>query len=98
MPPTFKEQLSDVKIPTNTNLDLSVTVDGFPEPTLEWSKDDKLLVKSNKCNISNEGQISKLQISTMTEADEGLYSVAAKNCVGEISSSCKALVEGNLMH
>ena len=71
-----------------------MTVNGYPEPTVEWKKDDKPLKKSKKNNISNEGQVSKMQIIAMTEADDGIYSITAKNCVGETTSSCKAAVEG----
>ena len=71
-----------------------MTVDGFPEPTVEWKRDNKPLKHSNKCNISKEGQVARMQINSMTEADDGVFSITAINCVGETSSSCKAAVEG----
>ncbi len=76
-PVTIIEQPGNTKAFEGESVTLSVTVDGYPEPQVDWYKDGQKLATDK----------SKLVINGLTAADAGSYYCIAKNKVNEIKCS-----------
>eukprot|EP00090_Calanus_glacialis_P035353 TRINITY_DN60373_c0_g1_i1.p1 TRINITY_DN60373_c0_g1~~TRINITY_DN60373_c0_g1_i1.p1 ORF type:complete len:485 (-),score=93.30 TRINITY_DN60373_c0_g1_i1:118-1572(-) len=79
-PPVFSARTKEAeksKIQTvGSDLKLSCSASGFPEPTVHWYKDDQL--------YQNRGDLS---IRSLQQRDSGAYSCVAQNIIGTISTT-----------
>lgn len=87
--PTIQEELTDVVITRKVTLSLSCIVSGFPEPEVEWFKDNVRL--ENLSTYSN--RVAKLVIENTTEHHSGSYKCVAKNVCGSAVTSCTVRVQ-----
>lgn len=88
-PPIIQEELTDVTISRKVTLTLSCIIGGFPEPDVEWFKDNVRVER--KSTYSN--RVAKLVIESTTETDAGSYKCIAKNVCGVAESSCTVTVQ-----
>ena len=86
-PPRFTKELVSNKCLMESSYDADITVEGIPEPTLAWFKNDETLVFSE--NVQLEGS-TKLHVDKFQISDSGVYRVVATN------SSGTAKTEANL--
>ncbi|KAK0144704.1 Neural cell adhesion molecule 1 [Merluccius polli] len=64
-----------------TSAMLACDVDGFPDPTVTWARNDVVLETDEKYSLNNDG--SELIIRDVTKVDEGDYTCIARNKAGE---------------
>lgn len=74
---------NELLIEVGQPLDLSLNVSGVPAPTFTWKRGNTVL---------NNQTTRRLQISSMTLADAGLYTASATNGSTDKSNSCQVLV------
>uniref|UniRef100_A0A8C3Y2F1 Neural cell adhesion molecule 1 n=1 Tax=Catharus ustulatus TaxID=91951 RepID=A0A8C3Y2F1_CATUS len=90
VPPSVRARQSTMN--ATANLSQSVTLacdaDGFPEPTVTWTKDGEPLeevVDEDKFSLSYDG--SELQIRRVDKSDEAEYICIAENKAGEADAT-----------
>ncbi|KAF4802265.1 hypothetical protein TURU_027303 [Turdus rufiventris] len=95
VPPSVRARQSTMN--ATANLSQSVTLacdaDGFPEPTVTWTKDGEPLeevVDEDKFSLSSDG--SELQIRRVDKSDEAEYTCIAENKAGEADATIQLKV------
>ena len=89
--PYFINDPEDVTALSGEDVKLQCNVNGDPEPSVVWHREDGQIQKMGKASI-NKGHY--LTISSVTPEDEGVYICEARNSVGTISSSVSLSVHG----
>lgn len=87
--PIIQQELTDITITRKVTLTLSCIIGGFPEPEVEWFKDNVRLEKLS--TYSNRE--AKLVIENTTEHHSGSYKCVAKNVCGSAETSCTVTVQ-----
>ncbi|KAG7264318.1 hypothetical protein CRUP_008464, partial [Coryphaenoides rupestris] len=64
-----------------TSAMLACDVDGFPEPTVTWARNNIVLETDEKYSLNEDG--SELTIKNITKVDEGDYACIARNKAGD---------------
>ena len=73
---------------------MSVCIEGVPKPESSWFKDDMRIIEDDSLSIEVDGNCQTLSIPDVVEEDCGIYSVVAKNEVGEAQSQAHLSVFG----
>ncbi|XP_023224402.1 muscle M-line assembly protein unc-89-like [Centruroides sculpturatus] len=82
--PRFKEKLMDSRLIENTNARFTITVDGVPEPTVTFYKNETELKQDNRIKIiSTIKGVYELIMDSVTLSDAGKYSCVAVNSEGQ---------------
>ncbi|XP_067119962.1 muscle M-line assembly protein unc-89-like [Centruroides vittatus] len=82
--PCFKEKLMDSRLIENTNARFTITVDGAPEPTVTFYKNETELKQDNRIKIiSTIKGVYELIMDSVTLSDAGKYSCVAVNSEGQ---------------
>lgn len=71
-PPKIKTKLEDVSINIEQTLKLSVEVEGIPKPKVEFYKDGKVIIPSDRTKIVEEGDSLTLIIEKTILKDSGM--------------------------
>lgn len=99
-PPQFLKELTDMRLPQETDNRIEVKVSGIPFPQIEWFKDGvKIDVQqhSNKYKFErdmNTGTLTLVVFNCKTDLDSGLYKARIYNPGGECSSEGNVIVKG----
>lgn len=80
VPESYRESLLFDK---NETIKLKLSFTGRPTPTAEWSKDDVLLVKSDKCTVDTAEGVSSVIIPDAQRSNSGKYTLRVFNEHGE---------------
>jgi len=73
---------------------LEIKADGYPKPTLAWTKDGKEIKANEKYRfLCEDDESTALIIKNVEIADAGEYKVVATNDLGEDETSCKVVVK-----
>ena len=91
-PPKFLEELTDTKVTLGADLKLKAVLDGYPQPTLKWTK-DKLAISAPVFQFNADDPLC-LTVAEATNQISGVYSITAKNIGGEAKTSCTVKVQG----
>ena len=69
------------------------TVDGNPEPSIDWTKDNVVLdiAADSDLSESNSGKVQFLTIENVHRSDEGQYRCVANNSIGSATSQACSL-------
>ena len=69
------------------------TVDGNPEPSIDWTKDNVALniTADPDLSQSNSGKVHLLEIQNVYRSDEGQYRCVANNSIGSATSEAGSL-------
>ena len=69
------------------------TVDGNPEPSIDWTKDNVALdiAADSDLRESNSGKVHFLEIQNVHRSDEGHYRCVANNSIGSATSQAGSL-------
>ena len=71
-------------------------VSGSPDPEIEWLRDDQKIEQGDRggrCRVTREEGKCSLEIQGVTPADEGEYSIVARNSAGIAQCTCQLLVD-----
>lgn len=92
-PPSFKQQLApQLKIDDGSRLELTVKVQGDPEPQVTWLKNERIVSSSDVVDLRYKNGVASLTIAEVFPEDEGEYVCTATNSIGTISTSCKLTI------
>ncbi|XP_058116992.1 papilin [Anopheles ziemanni] len=75
----------------NSNFSINCTVDGYPRPTVNWFKDDQILVPTDRIHISDT---NVLTVAGAIPSDSGRYKCLARNDQSEAFQEKSLRVEG----
>ncbi|XP_028658342.2 alpha-protein kinase 2 [Erpetoichthys calabaricus] len=92
--PQFIATLRSQTVFEKSDVQLSCTVSGFPEPVVTWYKNGRTLTDLGgcaQCETLMDGYIHTLHLSKCAEKDAAVYQVSAQNTQGIIS--CSAVLE-----
>jgi len=78
-----------------TQLKLTASVGGRPQPTIEWLKDNVPLKSSPSIDIKSTSSLCTVAIRSATPKDAGVYTCVAKNEVGECKADCNVKIEAS---
>ena len=92
--PTIIKPLQDMEIFEGDHAKMSVCIEGVPKPESSWYKDDMRIIEDDSLSIEIEGNHQTLSIPDVVEEDCGIYSIIAKNEVGEAQSQASLSVVG----
>ena len=65
---------------------------GNPTPTIEWRKDLRLIVATNRIEMTSHGDTHFLRIKRAIQSDAGLYTCVAKSSQGHRDSTPAQLI------
>ena len=86
--------LNDLEQYLYDSIPISCAFNGFPEPDVEWRRNGKAIVNSDRIKISSCATSSVLEISDLQYTDEGEYVCILTNELGEDSTSMDLYIEG----
>ena len=92
MPGFTKHPVNTVKIEGETAI-FNCTVDGNPEPSIDWTKDNVTLdiTADPDLNQTKSGKVHFLTIQNVHRSDEGQYRCVANNSIGSATSQAGSL-------
>lgn len=82
-PKICRKSLVDKNIKVNQQLDLSIPVEGEPAPECKWLINGKEISAADNIKVSYAPNVAKLLLIPARRANEGKYSLEAKNKWGE---------------
>ncbi|XP_067300457.1 striated muscle preferentially expressed protein kinase isoform X2 [Pseudorasbora parva] len=91
--PLFTRQLDVLEVIEGRNARFDCKVSGTPPPQVNWSHFDHPLEENEDIRILKEGGRHSLIISHVTNEDEGLYTVVARNSYGEAECAAELYVQ-----
>ncbi|EJD74527.1 CAMK/MLCK protein kinase [Loa loa] len=87
-PPVIVNAPTNMSVEHGNDLILSVTVRGYPEPAVIWTKNMVSIASGEKYQMANNGDIFTLTIRNCTKEDRGKYELQAVN----LSGTAKAII------
>lgn len=96
--PEFSDEYGDLPIEINEGdeLKINVTIQGNPRPDVEWYKDDRLLKRTSRVNLSARGNKFGVIIFSVVPEDSGVYKCVAKSAAGTTTKTFQVNIEGKL--
>ncbi|XP_023314705.1 twitchin isoform X11 [Trichogramma pretiosum] len=93
-PPSFSQKLrSTTSVTDGSRLELTVQVNGDPEPQVTWTKNDKIMESSDVIDLRYRNGQASLTIAEVFPEDAGLYVCTATNSIGSVSTSTELTVD-----
>ena len=94
--PTFTdgEESAPMNVTDGDELSLTVSIEGKPEPTVEWYKDDKKLRKTSRVKMDAKGDKFSLVILNVTPEDSGKYKCEASSKAGTVTRTFDVNIAG----
>lgn len=93
-PPVFAQQLdAAMTLDDGSRLELSVVVEGDPEPQITWLKNEQIVTSSDVVDLRYRGGIASLTIAEVFPEDEGEYVCTATNSIGTVTTTCKLTIK-----
>ncbi|XP_026462647.1 obscurin-like [Ctenocephalides felis] len=88
--PFFREKPRNIAIVAGRDAELSCLATGDPKPTLQWFKNESVLMENKRITVTEDEQVFKtlalrstLRFTPAAEFDAGSYKVVARNSVGQ---------------
>uniref|UniRef100_A0A158Q7F2 Myosin light chain kinase, smooth muscle n=1 Tax=Elaeophora elaphi TaxID=1147741 RepID=A0A158Q7F2_9BILA len=91
-PPVILNAPTNASVEQGNDLTLSVTVRGYPEPAVVWTKNMVSIASGEKYQMANSGEVFTLTICNCTNEDHGKYELQAVN----LSGTAKAIIAVNV--
>nr|KAG5709145.1 hypothetical protein BaRGS_028601 [Batillaria attramentaria] len=91
--PKFSETLSPVELTEGDRLVLSCSVNGKPEPNVDWFLNGQLLSSDDVVSISYKRGTCRLEIAETVLDDEGEYVCKATNTAGVASTKTNVTIK-----
>ncbi|XP_046556056.1 obscurin-like [Haliotis rubra] len=93
-PPTIVVPLKETTFVERGSGQLLCRIDGYPAPSVKWSKDWRPLSETSRIYVSHEKPDTwTMNINNVMSMDEGQYMVVAENVAGKVHCSCRLTVE-----
>lgn len=93
-PPDFILKPRSRSVFEGSNARFTCTVNGDPEPIMEWYFEGELFVPDKRRELKVRNGIATLVIGDACAEDIGDYKVVAKNELGEISHTATLMIDG----
>ncbi|XP_071807106.1 peroxidasin homolog isoform X2 [Asterias amurensis] len=87
--PTFSVEPSDTEIQQGTTVTLDCSANGYPRPTIEWTRHGQSVVEDSRFTLLASGS---LHINSIQPLDRGEYTCTATNQAGTRSTSATVTV------
>ena len=81
--PVIIKDLEDISVSEGSECSFVITVDGNPNPTVEWYKNDAKLKPDKRFTTRFEEKTFYLTITDGMSADQGKFKVLVKHKVGQ---------------
>ncbi|XP_018338023.1 PREDICTED: titin-like isoform X4 [Trachymyrmex septentrionalis] len=91
--PRFISPITGIIVDQGTDVVLEGTIDGFPQPTILWSKNGQELTLKDNIKISYAHNHVKLELKNVNAKDAGRYTCTVSNDVGTTSSTADLVVK-----
>jgi hypothetical protein len=92
VPPLIVKDLEDVSVTEGSECAFTITVDGNPNPTVEWFKNDVKLKPDKRFTTRYEEKTFYLTITNAQMADAGKFKAIVKNKAGQVESRVASLI------
>lgn len=89
--PVFLSQLPPTAVSAGETARLTVRISGFPKPTVQWSRNGKVIKSSSTYQMVEENDEYTLVVTKVTAEYEGEYSCTAANRFGQ--TTCTTYLE-----
>jgi len=93
-PRICRKAMEEKIIKTNQQLDLSIPVEGEPAPECKWTYNGQEIKSGDNVKVSYSANMAKLLLIPARRANEGKYTLTAKNQHGEDTVECNVSVFG----
>lgn len=94
-PPQFAKPLSDIVVDEGDRVVFICFVKGYPEPTIDWQKDQVSVGNNTDYKTSYDNGFCKLEIDESFASDSATFSCIASNSAGVCANTAKLLVNEN---
>ncbi|XP_067210497.1 uncharacterized protein zormin isoform X3 [Linepithema humile] len=91
--PRFVSPITGMIVDQGTDVVLEGIIDGFPQPTILWSKNGQKLTSTDNMKISYAHNHVKLELKNVNIKDAGRYTCTVSNDVGSASSTADLVVK-----
>lgn len=93
VPPKIKKRLGQPKVVSESDsLTLLIEVETDPEPTVEWIKDETVVMADERIKITHDGEKYTLKIDKVSGIDAGEYKAKISNAHGSLFDSTRVQV------
>ncbi|XP_078085249.1 titin-like [Mustelus asterias] len=89
--PAFVKSISSIEVVVEDVAKFTVTITGFPKPSIQWFYNSKKLTTSSNCKFVYDRDEYSLIIPYAKFTDEGEYTCSAANVLG--TTSCSAYLK-----
>uniref|UniRef100_A0A8D2EBC5 Obscurin n=1 Tax=Theropithecus gelada TaxID=9565 RepID=A0A8D2EBC5_THEGE len=93
-PPSMQVTIEDVQAQTGTMAQFEAVIEGDPQPSVTWYKDNVQLVDSTRLSQQQEGTTYSLVLRHVASKDAGVYTCLAQNAGGQVLCKAELLVLG----
>ncbi|XP_051161941.1 muscle M-line assembly protein unc-89 isoform X2 [Leptopilina boulardi] len=91
--PRFVSPVTGMIVDQATDVVLEGIVDGFPQPTVTWAKNNQELRTKDGVKMSYQQNHARLELKNVNVKDAGRYTCTAVNSVGNASSTADLVVK-----
>ena len=91
--PVIKDGPQDAKTKEGEPAEFKVKITGYPEPTVQWYINEKIVEQSSTTIISHSGEDYALRITETKITESGTVAVSATNSAGSDRKESKLTVE-----
>ena len=83
-------------IKAGNSLILTVNLTGVPDPSVEWSVNDKAIAEGGRVMIQAGAEFATLTMKNTSREDSGTYRITASNTAGSASAEFTVQIIGRL--
>ncbi|KAM4861683.1 obscurin [Thomomys bottae] len=91
-PPFMQVTIEDVQAQAGDTAQFEAVIEGNPQPTVTWYKDNVQLVDSPQLSQQQDGTMYSLVLKDVTQQDAGIYTCLAQNVGGQVLCKAELLV------
>ncbi|CAD7679772.1 unnamed protein product [Nyctereutes procyonoides] len=92
--PSMQVTIEDVQAQKGSTAQFQAVIDGNPQPTVTWYRDNAQLVDGTRLSQQREGTTYSLVLRDVTHSDAGVYTCLARNAGGQVLCKAELVVHG----
>ncbi|XP_038293806.1 obscurin isoform X26 [Canis lupus familiaris] len=92
--PSMQVTIEDVQAQKGSTAQFQAVIDGNPQPTVTWYRDNSQLVDGTRLSQQREGTTYSLVLRDVTHSDAGVYTCLARNAGGQVLCKAELVVHG----
>ncbi|XP_040478675.1 obscurin-like [Ursus maritimus] len=93
-PPSMQVTIEDVQAQRGSTAQFQAVIEGNPQPTVTWYRDDAQLVDGARLSQQQEGITYSLVLRDVAQDDAGVYTCLARNAGGQVLCKAELVVHG----